>query len=159
MANANPQELQRHGHGCCAGTVAAPVAGKVIPASEIPDETFASGMLGQGVGILPEEETVLAPFDGKVSSVADTRHAVGVTGPGDMEVLIHVGVDTVKMKGEGFTVLVKEGDAVKAGQPLMRFDRAKIKAAGFPDTVVVLLTNSDDYKDVKTSAEAAGVKA
>lgn len=144
---------------CEAGTVAAPVAGKVIPASEIPDETFASGMLGQGVGILPEEETVLAPFDGKVSSVADTRHAVGVTGPGDMEVLIHVGVDTVKMKGEGFTVLVKEGDAVKAGQPLMRFDRAKIKAAGFPDTVVVLLTNSDDYKDVKTSAEAAGVKA
>ncbi len=141
-----------------AGAIHAPVAGKVVPASEIPDETFASGMLGQGVGILPEGETIVAPFDGTISSVAETKHAVGITGPGEMEVLIHVGVDTVKMKGDGFTVLVKDGEAVKAGQPLMKFDRSKIKAAGFPDTVVVLLTNSDDYKEVQIAAQAS-VKA
>jgi PTS system sucrose-specific IIC component len=139
---------------CEAGTVAAPVAGKVIPASEIPDETFASGMMGQGVGIEPEGDTVCAPFDGTVSTVAETNHAIGLTSPGGMEVLIHVGVDTVNMKGEGFTCLVREGDTVHTGQPLLKFDRTKIANAGYKDVVVVLLTNSDDYSQVKTVAES-----
>ena len=133
---------------CSAGTVLQPTPGKVIPHTEIPDETFATGVLGTGVGIEPTEGIVVAPYDGEISSVAETQHAVGITGPGDMELLIHVGVDTVAMNGDGFRCLVAEGDQVKAGDVLIAFDRDKIKAANHPDTVVVLLTNSDDYDDV-----------
>ncbi len=123
----------------------APVKGKVIDREAIPDETFASGVLGDGVGIEPEIGEVVAPFDGEISSVAETRHAVGITGPGEMEVLIHVGIDTVKMNGEGFELLVREGETVKYGQKLIRFDIDKIKAAGYSSTTAVLLTNRDDY--------------
>jgi PTS system sucrose-specific IIC component len=123
----------------------APIQGNVIPRESIPDETFASGILGDGVGIEPETGEVVAPFDGEISSVAETRHAIGITGSGGMELLIHIGVDTVKMKGDGFTVLVSEGDKVKAGQRLMTFDISKIKAAGYSPTSAVLLTNSDEY--------------
>lgn len=134
---------------CEAGTVLAPVKGNLVPQDKIPDETFATGVLGKGVGIEPEEETVYAPYDGEISSVAESKHAVGISGPGNMEVLIHVGVDTVAMNGEGFEPLVKEGDKVKAGQPILKFSKAAIKAANHPDIVVVLLTNSDDYNEVK----------
>ena len=138
---------------CSAGEVKAPVKGKVVSYTEIPDETFAQGILGEGVGIWPEEEVVRAPYDGTISSVAESKHAVGITGPGDMEMLIHVGVDTVNMNGDGFQVLVKDGDEVKLGQPLIKFDRQKIKAAGHPDIVVTLLTNSDDYEDVTINTD------
>ena len=137
---------------CAAGTVLQPVKGKVIAREAIPDDTFASGVLGDGVGIEPEDELVVAPFDGTISSVAESQHAVGIESNG-MEMLIHVGVDTVNMQGDGFSCLVKEGDAVKAGQPLIRFDRAKIKAAGYSDTVAVLLTNSDDLEGVECGAK------
>ncbi|MBO4289074.1 MAG: PTS glucose transporter subunit IIA, partial [Lachnospiraceae bacterium] len=137
---------------CAAGQVLQPVKGTVIAREDIPDETFASGVLGDGVGIQPEAELVVAPFDGTISSVAESQHAVGVESNG-MEMLIHVGVDTVNMKGDGFTCLVKEGDEVRAGQPLIRFDRAKIKAAGYSDTVAVLLTNSDDLEGVECGAK------
>ena len=136
---------------CAAGTVLQPVKGNVIAREAIPDDTFASGVLGDGVGIEPTDELVVAPFDGTISSVAESQHAVGVESNG-MEMLIHVGVDTVNMQGDGFTCLVKEGDEVKAGQPLIRFDRQKIKAAGYSDTVAVLLTNSDDLEGVECGA-------
>ncbi|MBO4926121.1 MAG: PTS glucose transporter subunit IIA [Clostridia bacterium] len=136
---------------CAAGTVLQPVKGTVIPREEIPDDTFASGVLGDGVGIQPSDDKVVAPFDGTVSSVAESQHAVGIECNG-MEMLIHVGVDTVNMKGDGFTCLVKEGDEVKAGQPLILFDREKIKAAGYSDTVAVLLTNSEDMENVECGA-------
>lgn len=123
----------------------APLNGNVIDRASIPDETFASGVLGDGVGIEPEIGEVVAPFDGQVSSVTETRHAVGLTGPGGMEVLIHVGVDTVNMKGDGFELFVSEGDRVKAGQVLIRFDIEKIKLAGYSPTTAVLLVNSEDY--------------
>ena len=110
--------------------------------------------VGTGVGINPVGETGFAPYDGTISSVADSKHAIGITGAGDMELLIHVGVDTVEMNGDGFECLVKTGDEVKAGQPLMKFDRAKIAAAGHPDMVVVLLTNADDYDSVEIHPEA-----
>ena len=132
-----------------AGEIALPTPGKVIPYTDIPDPTFASGALGQGVGVEPEEGVVYAPMDGEISSVADSKHAIGISGDNDQELLIHVGVDTVEMKGDGFNTLVEEGQQVKKGQKLMEFDIKKIKAAGHPDTVVVLLTNSDDYEDVK----------
>ena len=139
---------------CEAGRVLQPVKGRVIAQEDIPDETFAAGVLGAGVGIEPEEGVVVAPYDGEISTVAESKHAIGITGAGDMELLIHVGVDTVAMNGDGFTPLVAEGDQVKAGQEILRFDRAKIKAAGHPETVVVLLTNSDDYENVKLGADA-----
>ena len=134
------------------GEIAQCTEGKIIPYTEIPDPTFAAGTLGQGVGIQPEDEYVYAPIDGEISSVAESKHAIGISGENDMEVLIHVGVDTVEMKGDGFEDFVKEGDKVKKGQRIMKFDREKIKAAGHPDTVVLLLTNSDDYQDVKFGA-------
>ena len=132
-----------------AGEIALPTPGKVIPYTEIPDPTFASGALGQGIGVEPAEGVVFAPMDGEISSVADSKHAIGISGAEDQELLIHVGVDTVEMKGDGFRTFVEEGGKVKRGQKLMEFDIGKIKAAGHPDTVVVLLTNSDDYENVE----------
>lgn len=132
-----------------AKTLYAPLKGNVIHREEIPDETFASGVLGDGVGIEPEVGEVVAPFDGEISSVTDTHHAIGITGPGEMEVLIHVGIDTVNMHGDGFEIFVSEGEKVKAGQKLMTFDISKIKAAGYSTTTAVLLTNSDDYPNFK----------
>lgn len=136
---------------CEAGTIAAPVKGQVVKQEDIPDETFAQGILGAGLGIQPEEGVVYAPFDGTISSVAESKHAIGISGAGDMELLIHVGIDTVAMNGDGFEPLVSEGDSVKLGQPILRFSREKIKAVGHPDLVVVLLTNSDDYTSVEIS--------
>ncbi len=133
-----------------AGKILAPVKGQVVTQTEIPDETFAKGVLGRGVGIAPEDEVVYAPVDGVISSVADSRHAVGITGPADMEILIHVGVDTVSMNGNGFEVLVTEDQKVVCGQPILKFSKEKIRAANLSDVVVVLLTNADDYQDVKT---------
>jgi PTS system sucrose-specific IIC component len=137
----------------------APIKGNAISYEEIPDETFASGVLGAGIGIEPEEGVVYAPYDGEISSTTETKHAIGITGAGDMELLIHVGVDTVNMKGDGFELFVAEGDQVKKGQKLITFDIEKIKAAGYSPTTAVLLTNSDDYEDfkvVKTGAVNVG---
>ncbi len=133
---------------CGAGELLQPTKGKVIAREDIPDETFAAGILGEGVGVEPEEGVVYAPFDGLVTSVFDTKHAVTLEKDG-MEVLIHVGVNTVNMNGDGFTAFVEADQEVKAGQKLLAFDRDKIKAAGYSDTVVVLLTNSDDFEGVE----------
>lgn len=125
----------------------APLKGNVIARENIPDATFAAGILGDGAGIEPEEGLVVSPVDGVVSTVVDSKHAVGISGPKGMELLIHVGVDTVNMKGDGFECFVKEGDTVKAGQKLIAFDIEKIHQAGYSSTTAVLLTNSDDYSN------------
>ena len=130
---------------CEKGKVYAPIKGNVIPSAQIPDETFAAGVLGEGVGIEPELGIVYAPFDGEISSTTDTKHAIGISSPDGMELLIHVGVNTVAMNGDGFELLCAEGDQVKAGQILMKFDIGKIKEAGYSTTTAVLVTNSDDY--------------
>ena len=127
------------------GEVIQPVPGKVIAREEIPDNTFATGVLGDGVGIDPSEGVVYAPFDGEIASIFDTNHAVSLEGNG-MELLIHVGVDTVNMKGDGFKGFVSDGDQVKAGQKLIEFDIEKIKKAGYSPVVAVLLTNSEDIE-------------
>lgn len=132
-----------------ADTIYAPLAGNVIALEQIPDDTFASGVLGNGVGIEPAAGEVFAPFDGTIATVSDTKHAIGLIGPEEMEMLIHVGVDTVKMQGEGFEVFVSEGDTVKAGQRLMTFSIDKIKESGYSTTTAVLLNNSDDFGDFK----------
>ena len=130
------------------GVISACISGKVIPASEIKDETFSSGMMGLGVGIIPSEDTIVAPCDAEVSTVIEeSKHAVGLTLANGVELLIHEGLDTVNLKGEGFELFVKEGQKVKKGDKLIRFDRNVIKKNGYDDVCVVLLTNSDDYPD------------
>jgi len=131
------------------GVIYSPVEGTAIPRDQIPDPTFASGVLGDGVGINPDNGIVVSPCDGEISSVAESKHAIGISSPDGMEMLIHVGVDTVAMNGTGFEPQVKEGDQVKAGQVLLKFSREEIKKAGHPDTVVTLLTNSEDYDGFK----------
>ena len=103
-------------------TVLTPLQGKVLAQADIPDETFAQGILGPGCGIEPTGDTVYAPFDGTVTQIATTLHAVGITSNDGIELLIHVGMDTVDMKGQGFTVLVKENQKVTAGTPLLKVD-------------------------------------
>lgn len=122
--------------------VAAPIPGNVIAREEIPDPIFSSGVLGEGVGIEPAVGMVVAPCDGEIASVTDTKHAIGMIGPKGAELLIHVGIDTVNMKGDGFELLVNQGDKVKAGQKLLTFDIDKIKAAGYSTTTAVLVANS-----------------
>ena len=139
---------------CEPGKVYAPIKGNVIPSAEIPDETFAAGVPGEGGGTEPEEGVVYAPFDGEISSTTDTKHAVGISSPDGMELLIHVGVNTVAMEGDGFELFCAEGDQVKAGQKLMTFDIDKIKAAGYSTTTAVLVTNSDDYPGLEIKAGA-----
>ena len=130
-------------------TIYAPVDGMAIALSEINDGVFSSGALGDGCGIYPESETITAPFDGTVSTVADTKHAVGLTSTDGIELLIHVGLDTVSMNGRGFQVYVKEGDTVRCGQKLLSFSKSAIKSAGFLDTTAVLVVNSSDYQSVE----------
>ncbi|MDE5862882.1 MAG: glucose PTS transporter subunit IIA [Lachnospiraceae bacterium] len=140
-------------------TIYAPLTGNVIALENIPDDTFASGVLGGGIGIEPEVGEVAAPFDGTVATLTDTKHAIGLTGPNGMEMLIHVGIDTVNMNGDGFEVYVAEGDAVKAGQKLMTFSIDKIKEQGYSTTTAVLLNNSDDYEDFKVLKTGAVKKS
>ena len=132
-------------------TVKAPIDGKVIPLEQIPDETFATAILGPGCGIEPTGDTVYAPFDGTVTQIATTLHAVGMTSSEGTELLIHVGMDTVDMKGQGFTALVKEGQKVTAGTPLLKVDLDAIRAAGHPTATAIIVTDGAD--DVKMLAE------
>ena len=134
-------------------TVYAPFGGNAIAMEEIPDPVFSEGILGKGCGLEPGEETVCAPFNGTVTQVIDTKHAVGVTSKDGVELLIHVGMDTVAMNGEGFNCLVKEGDTVKLGQKLMTFSMEAIKAAGHPVTTAVVVTNADDFADIQVLAK------
>ncbi len=126
-----------------------PLKGRVIPLSEVPDETFASGVLGDGVGIQPAEGKVYAPFDCTVAAVFDTKHAIGLETPDGVELLIHIGMDTVKLNGEPFTVYVEAGETVKAGGLLAAFDMDKIKAAGLDTVTPVIVTNPGKYKSIK----------
>ena len=129
-------------------TVYAPVEGNVIPMEDIKDETFASGVLGQGVGIEPAKGEVTAPFDGTVTTVFNTKHALGLTSNDGLEVLIHVGINTVELEGKYYTAKVADGDRIKAGQLLLTFDKNAISQAGYDVTTAVLVTNADDYSKV-----------
>ena len=129
-------------------TVFAGTTGKVVKMEEIPDPVFSQGVLGLCCGIEPTEGKVYAPVNGKITQVADSKHAIGFVGPGNVEILIHVGVDTVDMNGDGFAPQIKVGDTVKTGQLVLTMDMAKIKAAGHPSTVITIVTNSDDFASV-----------
>lgn len=139
------------------GTVYAPMNGKVIPLEQIPDAVFSQGVLGPGCGMEPEDGDLAAPFNGRIISVADTKHAIGIQSDDGIELLIHVGMDTVQMNGDGFDVKVKEGDRVSRGQLLMKFDMEKIRKAGYPATTAVVVTNGGDFRTVEfTPAEHRG---
>ena len=134
-----------------------PVNGKVIPLTEVADETFASEMLGTTVAVEPEDGKIVAPCDAEVLNVFDTGHAVCLTTQSGGELLIHVGVDTVKLEGKGFTKKVSDGTKVKAGDVLIEADLDTIRAAGYPATTMVILTNADDFAEV-TKAEPGKVR-
>ena len=125
-------------------TVMCPIDGKIVPMEQIPDQTFATGILGPGCGVEPTGGVVYAPFDGTITQVASTLHAVGMMSDDGIEVLIHVGMDTVEMQGKGFIGLVKEEQKVKAGTPLLKVNLETIRSAGHPTTTAVIVTNGDD---------------
>ncbi len=120
--------------------------GRCAPLSEMPDEAFASGMLGEGVTVFPTSGRILSPVSGKIESVAESRHAYTILSEEGLELLIHIGVDTVEMKGEGFTAHVKTGERVRAGAPLADADLSKISERGFSTAVAVLITNPEKIK-------------
>lgn len=133
--------------------VASPLSGTVRVLSQIEDPVFSSEALGKGCAIEPSRGEVTAPFDGTIVQVAATKHAVGVRSAEGLEVLIHVGMETVELGGRGYELLVREGDVVKKGQLLLRFDLEAITAAGYRLTTPVVVTNSDDYADVEPVAK------
>ena len=128
--------------------------GTVVPLAEVKDEAFASGALGDGIAIEPIDGELVAPADGEISSTFETHHAVGMTTADGAELLMHIGIDTVKLGGKHFTYLVNEGDKVKKGQPLIRFELEAIKAEGYPVTTPLIVCNTDDYAAV--AAKASG---
>ena len=128
--------------------------GTVVPLAEVKDEAFASGALGDGIAIEPIDGELVAPADGEISSTFETHHAVGMTTVDGAELLMHIGIDTVKLGGKHFTYLVSEGDKVKKGQPLIRFELEAIKAEGYPVTTPLIVCNTDDYAAV--AAKASG---
>ncbi|WPF67093.1 MULTISPECIES: glucose PTS transporter subunit IIA [unclassified Corynebacterium] len=139
-------------------SVAAPLAGRVLPLGDVPDAAFAAGAVGQGVAIDPTGDTVVAPADAKVMAAFPTGHAIGLKLDGGAQVLIHIGVDTVNMEGKGFELLVAKGDRVSAGQPLVRFDRAAIEAAGYSPITPVLVTNHKKFGAVEARQSGGDVQ-
>ncbi|MFV3011638.1 PTS glucose transporter subunit IIA [Clostridium botulinum] len=127
----------------------APVVGRVLELSEVPDEVFASKLAGDGVAIECEDNTIVAPADGVISLIFKTNHAVGITLEDGTELLVHIGIDTVKLEGKGFERLLEEGDKVKVGDPIIKLDREFIKAQGYSLITPVLITNPDNVKNIE----------
>ena len=128
-----------------------PITGTVVPLTEVPDEAFSSGMLGQGFAVEPSRDcdgTVFAPADGMMETVADARHAYTMRTDDGLELLVHIGVDTVSLGGRPFTALVSAGERIKAGQPIARADFASVRAAHLPAVTPVIVTNSDVLRDL-----------
>lgn len=125
------------------------VSGHVIPIAEANDPVFSSKSLGDGIAIRPEGQTITAPCGGEISMAADTGHAIGITANNGAELLLHIGIDTVSMNGEGFQLLVKEGEKVKQGDTLLKFDKALIEKHGFATDCILIVTNTDDFPGLK----------
>ena len=129
--------------------ITAVVPGKILPLEQAKDEAFASGMLGKGAVIEPSRGFVTAPFDAQVTALFPTKHAIGLTGDNGIELLIHVGINTVELDGKHFAALVNQGDRVSSGQKLLEFDTIEIAKAGYPTDTMVIVTNSNDFKSVQ----------
>ena len=131
------------------GVICSPLTGKAIPMSEVPDDTFAAEVLGKGMAVIPSEGKVVAPCHGEIFTLFDTKHAIGITTKDGVELLIHVGVNTVELNGKYYEAHVAQGDQVKPGQVLLTFDIQKIQEAGYPVATPVIIANTDDYKNVE----------
>lgn len=129
-------------------TIASPVAGQAVPLSEVPDETFASGMLGQGAAVIPTSGRIVSPVSGTVLGIFRTCHAVTLRSDEGAELLIHIGIDTVKLGGAHFTPHVVKGDKVTLGQLLIEVDLEAVKAAGYNTITPLLVCNTEDFKSV-----------
>jgi PTS system beta-glucosides-specific IIC component len=139
-------------------TISSPLNGELVELSKVPDATFADGILGQGVAILPSEGKLYSPVDGTVASVFDTKHAIALVTDSGAEMLIHVGLETVTLNGKYFTPKVKDGDKVKVGDLLLEFDLDAIKK-DFQTFTPVLVTNADDYTSIDVNRTSGPVKA
>ena len=133
--------------------VYSPLKGEAVLMADVPDDTFAADVLGMGAAVNPSEGKVVAPADGEISTLFDTNHAVGLTLDNGMEMLIHIGINTVELNGEGFSAHVAEGDRVTRGQTLITFDIPLIKSKGYNTITPVIITNPDDYKEIKKAAD------
>jgi len=132
--------------------VGSPAAGRLVSIKEVSDPTFADEILGKGAAVIPSADQIYAPIDGKVTTVFPTGHAVAVTGHDGTEVLIHVGLDTVKLNGEHFTIRVEADQEVKKGDLLLEADLEQIKAAGYDIITPIVICNSDDFAEVQAEA-------
>ncbi|WP_028042984.1 beta-glucoside-specific PTS transporter subunit IIABC [Candidatus Stoquefichus massiliensis] len=129
-------------------TLASPMSGQLMDLEQVEDETFSSEVIGKGIAIIPNDGKVYAPCDGKISATFDTKHAIGLTSYQGIELLIHIGIDTVKLEGNYFREIVKKGEKVKKGDLLLEFDLDKMKRAGVDPTTMIVVTNSSDYLEV-----------
>lgn len=127
------------------GVIYSPLQGQVIPMEEVPDDTFAAKVLGDGMAIIPSEGIVYAPFDGKVEKVYDTKHAISISSLDGIELLIHVGISTEEADGKFYEVFVSDGDQIQRGDRLLQFNIVEMKEAGYSTVTPVIVTNSDDY--------------
>lgn len=128
--------------------ILSPVDGELIPITEVSDDVFSQKMLGDGFAVKPSAKEIFAPIDGKISTLFPTKHAIGITTSQGLEILLHLGIDTVELKGEPFEVHVNQGDEVTAGQKLADMDIDQISAKGLDNTVMVVYTNMDLLKEV-----------
>lgn len=135
--------------------VYSPLKGEVVLMQDVTDETFAAEVLGKGAAVEPSEGRVVAPADATVETLFDTHHAIGLTLDNGMEILIHVGINTVELGGEGYEAHVAEGDKVKRGQTLITFDKALIQSKGYKTVTPVIITNADDYEEINTAASGS----
>lgn len=139
--------------------ILSPVTGETVPLTETNDQAFASLALGKGIAVKPADDTIVAPFAGQVTAVFPGNHAIGLTSETGVELLIHIGIDTVNLQGAAFERLVNDGDKITQGQTLLQFDSAKITEAGYDDTVMITVTNTPNYLDVIPANENKTIKA
>ena len=140
-----------------ASTLLSPASGRLIPLESVPDEAFAKKLLGEGFAVSPTENTVYAPANGKIESISETGHAITLLTEDGLDLLIHVGVDTVSLSREVFQAKAQPGDAVKAGQPLMTFDKSAIEGAALPTDVILIVTSGDALSSFVTDFVAGTV--
>lgn len=135
--------------------VTAPFSGNIVPLNKVPDETFASGVLGEGIAIEPSDGLFCSPVNGTVETIAGTKHAIGFVADGGLEILVHVGLETVSLNGEGFEILVKEGDKVRKGQPVAKVDLDLIRERGLKTITSVVLTGGTEDMELHCASGTA----
>ena len=151
------EENREHKESMDGNKIIAPVSGKVIPLEEVTDPTFAGKVLGDGFAIVPEDSIIKSPINGTVELMYETGHAVGLSTDDGKEILIHIGIDTVAMNGDGFHIIAKTGQNVKSGDPLVEVDFEKIRKAGKSDSVIVIVTSGEKVETRKVEKVKSGI--